>query len=291
MLGRLLPIALILAVFLPESALAYISPGEPTGFINDFAGALTIDQKNNLEQQLEAYEASTTNEISVAIINSLNGDTIENYSISLAEEWQIGKEAKDNGVLILVVVADRQMRIEVGYGLEPYLTDLEANQIINQIMKPAFQAGDFYGGLSGAVGGIEKILSGEQLDLPLSGDKKPINYGWLVDWLIFGFFVFFELIVSILARSKSWWGGGVVGGVVGLMVYFFVGLTLSIIAATFLIPLGLLIDYWVSKSYHQAKAAGRPWLFFGGRGGSSGSGGFGGFGGGSFGGGGSSGRW
>ncbi len=275
---------------LPVSVLAYVSLGSPAGFVNDFAGVLTVEQKNSLEQNLQAYQASTTNEIAVVTVNSLGDETIESYSIKLAEEWQIGTEAEDNGVLILVAVDDRQMRIEVGYGLEPYLTDLESNQIINGIMKPAFQAGDFYGGLSGAVGGIQKVLNGEQFDMPVASSKK-VDYSGLINLAFFGFFIFFELIVSVLARSKSWWGGGAVGAIISAIIYFFIGLGLAIAAVTILVPLGLLIDYLVSKSYDKAKAAGRPWVFFGGGRGGSGGGGFGGFGGGSFGGGGSSGRW
>lgn len=276
---------------MPVSVLAYVSPGSPTGFVSDYAGVLTVDQKSSLEQKLQTYEASTTNEIAVVTINSLDGDTIENYSIKLAEERQIGKAAEDNGVLILVAVADRQMRIEVGYGLEPYLTDLETNQIIEGVMVPAFRANDFYGGLNGAVDGIEKILSGEQFDVPVVSTKKSVDYSGLINFAFFGFFLLFELVVSILARSKSWWGGGVAGGAIALIVYFLATTVLAITTAVILIPLGLLIDYLVSKSYHKALAADRPWVFFGGGRGGRGGGGFGGFGGGSFGGGGSSGRW
>ena len=80
--------------------------------------------------------------------------------------------------------------------------------------------------------------------------------------------MFSELIVSIFARSKSWWGGGVAGGAIALIIYFLATVALAITAAAILVPLGLLIDYLVSKSYDKAKAEGRPWVFFsGGRGG------------------------
>lgn len=282
---------LTLTVLLPVSVLAYVSPGQPTGFVNDYAGVLSVDQAASLEQELQTYEQVTTNEIVVVTVPDLGGDTVENYAEKLFQEWGIGKAEEDNGALILVAVADRKMRIEVGYGLEPYLTDIESSQIINEVMKPAFQAGDFYAGLSGAVSNIEKILNGEQLDLPTASTEPSVDYSGLADFLIFGFFIFAEVIVSVLARTKSWWGGGLVGGIIAFLVYFFIGVALAISAAAILIPLGLLIDYLVSKSYDKAKASGRPWVFFGGGSGRGGGSSFSGFGGGSSGGGGASGGW
>ena len=111
-------LAIYITTFLvvPMFTFAYSSPGKPTGFIDDFANVLSIEQKDILEQKLSAFNASTSNEIAIVIIKSLDGDYIENYAVKLYEEWQIGKAKKDNGVLLLIAVDDHKMRIEVGYG-------------------------------------------------------------------------------------------------------------------------------------------------------------------------------
>jgi len=126
-------------VALSGVALAYTNPGSPTGFVNDFAGVFSGEQKATLEQKLVTFEKETSNEITVVTIKALDGDTIENFAVKLFEDWEIGKKDKDNGVLVLLAMDDRQMRIEVGYGLEGALTDAQSFWIINKIMKPAFQ--------------------------------------------------------------------------------------------------------------------------------------------------------
>ncbi len=126
----------------------------PTGYVNDFAGVLTSEQKNTLENFLKEYEQKTTNEIAVAIVKSLQGGEIEDFTVRTFEEWKIGKRGKDNGLLFLAAIDDRQMRIEVGYGLELYLTDGEAGEIIRNVIAPEFKKGNYYKGIND---GIDKI--------------------------------------------------------------------------------------------------------------------------------------
>lgn len=276
---------------LPLFVLAYQNPGQPPGFINDFAGMLTSDQRQTIEVKLENFQKETGNELSVVTIADLGGDTIENFAVKLFQDWGIGQKSKDNGVLLLISRDDRQMRIEVGYGLEGALTDAQSFWTINNIIKPAFQAGDYYSGISNGVDKIISITKGEFK--PDTAQSAPSNFNinsvFLIIWLVWIVFVWMG---SILARSKSWWGGGVVGGGIALLVGFFTVISLALLAGIILVPLGLFFDYWVSKRYSQFKETGArlPW-WFGGGGGSTGSGGWGGFGGGRSGGGGASGGW
>ena len=276
---------------LASPAGAYYNPGNPVGFVNDYASVLSQEQKATLENKISAYQKSTTNEIAVAVILSLQDDTIENFAVKLFEDWGIGSKEKDNGVLILVAIEDRKMRIETGYGVEGYLTDAQASWIINDIMKPAFRNNDYYFGVNGAVDKIMAALGGEELP-SASKTNNSAATDLLFSFIWFGGF-FIVILASILGRSKSWWVGGIVGAVFGLIIGAFLGgANSSLIWASILTPLGFLFDYVVSKQYQVSKKTGHyPW-WIGGSGRSGGSGGgFGGFGGGHSGGGGSSGSW
>lgn len=276
-------------VLLPVAVLAYTSPGKPAGFVNDFAGVLSAQDKMALEEKLSNFSKTYSNEISVAVVNDLGGDYIENYAVKLFEEWGIGKKGADNGVLVLVAINDRQMRIEVGYGLEGYLTDAQSNWIINNVMKPEFQAGNFYAGINGAV---DKIILATQGEVIPSQKSSGNGSGFPVeDLFYFGIFIVM-ILASVLGQSKSWWAGGVLGGIIGVIIGFIKGfMFFGIVSIVALIPLGLLFDFLVSRSHAKHKALGTvPWWMRGGRG-PGGGGGFGGFGGGRSGGGGSSGRW
>lgn len=280
------------SIFLPIAVFAYISPGQPQGFVSDFSGVLNAQDKLALEEKLSSFSKTYGNQISVVIVGDLGGDYIENYAEKLFKEWGIGMKGLDNGALVLVAINDRQMRIEVGYGLEGSLTDSQSNWIINNIMKPTFQANDFYAGLNGAV---DKIISATQGEKILS-DQDPIDASNFPVEDLFFFAIFIIMILaSVLGRSKSWWAGGVLGGIIGVVIGLVKGfLYFGLFSILALIPLGLLFDFLVSRSHARHKALGTiPWWISrgGGRHGGGGFGGFGGFGGGGSGGGGSSGRW
>ncbi|MFM2383449.1 MAG: hypothetical protein RIQ72_21 [Candidatus Parcubacteria bacterium] len=287
-------------------AYAYTNPGTPTGFVNDFAQILTAEQKQMLEQSLKDFEVQTTHEISVVTIPTLSGDTIENYANELFADWKIGKEGVDNGVLLLIALEDKKVRIEVGYGLEGALTDAESKYIIDKVIIPAFKNGQFAEGVQAGAETIKQAVVDEVVVVSSASAKSRTGFAGFIEKALniifsaFEFFlvigiVLFQLITSILAKSKAWWHGGVLGGLVGIAILFFAGLSIGIISTIVLVVFGLLIDYHVSKSYKAFKAGGtRPWFMSsGGHGGgwSSGGGGFGGFGGGSSGGGGASGGW
>lgn len=274
----------------PLAVFAYESPGTPKGFVSDFAGVFAPNEMEGLETELASYARASGNEIAVVTIPSLGGDTIENFAEELFKEWGIGKEGKDNGALLLVARDDRTMRIEVGYGLEPELTDLESGAIIRDVITPAFRNGDYFAGVQNGVRAMEDAIGGTYAPSPQPSPSGSVN----VDW----FWVFFFVplwLASVLGRSKSWWAGGVIGGVGGVVLGVVFGFLWSgVVAIALLVPLGLLFDFLVSRSYRRYRTMGGvpPWWLGGGhRSGGFGSGGFGGFGGGHSGGGGASGRW
>lgn len=282
---------IFILLFLPVLAFAYTLPGTPSGFVNDFTNTFSVDQKTALESKLKTFAAESSNEISVALIPNLGGDTIENFAVSLFKDWGIGKNKNDNGVLILVAKDDRQMRIEVGYGLEGALTDSQSNQIIANILRPAFRINDFYGGLNAATDAVVAATKGEYVPTVI-----PRDQGYTDDQILeIVFYSAFALmwLSSVLGRTKSWWLGGVLGGFVGIgigLVYGF--LFIGLVAMGLLIPFGLLFDYLTSRAYaRHGHRVGSGWWFGGFGSGGRGGGGFGGFGGGSSGGGGASGDW
>ena len=189
---------------------------------------------------------------------------------------------------MLIALEDREMRIEVGYGLEGALTDARSSWIIRNIIVPSFRENRFYEGIEESVNTIISATEGEY-----SGGEETASNNALIDAT--GPFILFFIIwfFSVLARSKSWWAGGIVGGIIGIVIGFIKGfIYMGIITTVILIPLGLFFDYVISRTYQKSKSEGGkpPWWTGGSRFGSGGSG-FGGFGGGMSGGGGASGRW
>ncbi len=129
--------------------------------VHDDAHVLKQETIDGLEKQLEVYEDSTSNQIAILIISSLDGDPIESYSMRVVEKWQLGQKEKDNGVLLLIAVDDHKMRIEVGAGLEGVLTDAVSSRIIRNEMAPNFRRADFDTGVTAAVNSIMAAIAGE----------------------------------------------------------------------------------------------------------------------------------
>ena len=278
---------------------AFVSPGQPTGHVNDFANVIDSGQRQTLESELSVFEKETTTQISVATVTSLNGEEIETYANEIFREWGVGTKM-NNGVLLLIAPNEKKVRIEIGYGLEGALTDLQSSRIINEIIIPQFKAKNYGQGATLGAEAIMKAVKGE--DFGTSYTAPATNTFWNSVFnnaggvIVFGIIII-QWLAAILGRSKSWWFGGVLGGAVGIVISLFYGLLFTgLISIVILIPLGLLFDFIVSSNYSKAKRTGTivPWFFGGGGsgGGSSfGGGGFGGFGGGSSGGGGASGGW
>ncbi|MCL6472623.1 MAG: TPM domain-containing protein [Firmicutes bacterium] len=302
-------IALLFFMGWSSAAKAALDLPQPSGYVNDFAGMLSQQTRSSLEDKLKSYEARTGNEIAVVTVPNLQGTTVEDFAVRLFEKWEIGKKGQDNGVLFLVAKNERKIRIEVGYGLEPELTDAQAYDIVTNIVSPRFKAGQFDEGFVSGVDAIIGVLSANGAVTGSGGtDENPVHVpardlGWLMYLGIFLVLSAFQWLVAVLGRTKSWWLGGVLGAIVGLLVMVF-SVVIGVILVAILTPLGLLFDFIVSRAYEEHKRRQRegredshiPWWAGGGWGpgggfGGGSSGGFGGFGGGRSGGGGASGGW
>ena len=219
----------------------------------DRAGVLSPQTKRSLEQSLEQFEARTGHQIVVHVTPSLEGLTIEEYSLRIAEAWKIGQKGLDNGVILTVAPNERELRIEVGYGLEGVLPDAVGARIIREQITPEFRAGNLEGGILAGVSAIEAAAQGEQLPLPKRSPRDDF------DTVAFWFKVFWILLILgiFVARTPLLW---------------------------------MLLGVPGSPRYRRYGGGGWGGGGFGGGGGGFGGGGFSG-GGGSFGGGGASGRW
>lgn len=265
----------------------------------DQTGTLSSSQVATITDQINTSRTQKDYQLAILLIKSLEGTAIEDYSLKVARAWGIGDKTANNGVLLLIAKDDRQMRIEVGRGIEADLTDAESGRIIRNTISPQFKKGDYYSGISLGVQNIAAQVEGRpQADTSVkvvsTADKGRVIEGILA--LIFIGFSGISWLAAILARSKSWWAGGAAGGLFGVLIAFAAAWVWWAIGLLVVLILGgLLLDWAVSRNFAKrvtrgddpAWWAGGTWL-----GGSSGSGGdFGGFGGGDFGGGGASGSW
>ena len=134
-------------------------PEKPEDYVTDFTSSLSLNDIFSLNKKLADYEEKTTNQIAVLIIQSLEGNNLENYSIQLADKWKIGKKGKDNGVILLIVKKDRRLRIEVGYGLEHLITDSKSGSIIRKTIIPLLKKNKFFDGINNGIDDIIKTIS------------------------------------------------------------------------------------------------------------------------------------
>jgi len=128
---------------------------DPVGKVNDFAGALETSQRATLESQLEDLERETSAEVALVTVPTLDGRSVEEYANALFNTWGIGKQGRDNGVLVLVAVQDRTMRIEVGYGLEGVLSDGLAGALMRETFLPRFRDDD---NRAGILDGMTRVI-------------------------------------------------------------------------------------------------------------------------------------
>ena len=187
--------------------------------VHDEAHVLSQSTLDNLEQTLKAFEDSTTNQIAILTIPSLDGEILEQYAIRVAHtEWKLGQKDKDNGVLLLVIVNDRKVRIEAGQGLEGVLTDALSSRIIRNEIAPNFRRGDYDAGVIAAADAIMKAIKGEykadrRSSSPIGGAGRFI---FLL--IIFILFSLFRYLSRRGGGNSSWSSGGgwFIGGGGGL---------------------------------------------------------------------------
>lgn len=220
----------------------------------DYANLLTESEEYQLEQKILAYEDSTSSQIVILVEGSLEGDDDFRYTQRLAEEWGIGQKGRNNGLLIAAFLKEKKIRIQVGRGLEPVVTDGESHDIIEKIIKPAFRSEAYYQGFDQALDAVYKAATGEFKADPKKKKRKMNADNWV-------FLIPLGIIIALLFFGRGR-GGGFGGGFAG--------------------------------GYMAGRMMGGGWgNFSSGSGGFGGGGGFsgGGFGGGSFGGGGAGGSW
>lgn len=153
-------ILLITLLLFPLQLLALDAPAL-TGRVNDLAGMLSPETRQQLEQKLAAFERDTSNQVAVLSVPSLQGDDIDQFSIRVAESWRLGQKGRDNGVLLILAQAERKVRIEVGMGLQGVLPDITAGRIIRETMRPYLKSGNFDQGISVGVDAIIAATKGE----------------------------------------------------------------------------------------------------------------------------------
>ena len=269
--------------------------------VTDLTATLTPTQVQALVETLRDFEMRKGSQLAVLIVPTTQPETIEQYSIRVAEQWKLGRKGIDDGAILIVAKNDRALRIEVGYGLEGVLTDATTNRILTETVIPRIRRGDFAGGIREGVDRMMTVVAGEPLPEPAAQTSQggaELRHYALVG-LVFAFFLS-GILRSILGRVP---GGLVAGGVLGYLAWLVSGaLFVAIIAAL----IGLLITMLggavigpgmggMAGGRNRGSGWGSGYGGFGrgyggGFGGGSSGGGFRG-GGGGFGGGGASGRW
>jgi len=210
--SRPLLAALLLAVLAGAASAALPIPPPPDRRINDYAGALSADERARLDDTLRARERESSSQIVVAIFRSLQGESLEDYSIRLAQAWRVGQKGLDNGVIFLVFLDDRKMRLEVGYGLESKLTDALASQILSQVVAPRFREGKVADGITAGLDAIEQAIAGTYKAAPQG--QAAQGQGWNPFQLVLLLIVvggLFSIMIPALygshVRRQGWTGG------------------------------------------------------------------------------------
>jgi uncharacterized protein len=178
-----------------------------TGPVVDDAHLLPGDAFDQLSQKLDDYSRANGTQLVVVTLPTLNGYSIEDYGYQLGRHWGIGQKGKNNGVLLIVDAGEKQVRIEVGYGLEGTLTDAESFLIIHNIILPRFRGGDFAGGITAGSDAILSVLGGKQLAIPQQQVHERGNTGFLMFLILI--FVALPLLRAMLSRG---YGSGRMGG-------------------------------------------------------------------------------
>jgi uncharacterized protein len=263
-----------------------------TGRVVDRAQVLSSSDHSRLNDLLAAHESRTSNQVAVLILPSLAGEPLEEFSHRVASAWGLGYKGTDNGVLLLVALQERKIRIEVGYGLEGTLTDAKSSRIIRNEMVPRFRQEEYSKGIMAGVQAILQTIEGTYTPSPPTNEKQA---GF---WAIFFQAVFLGTIVALFLGGRRVWSGALIGSILSFFIALPVALWLGLLAGvvtTLLVSLftkggSPLVRGPLTGGSHPGWGGGL-WPP-GGRIRSSGGfgGGFGGSGGG-FGGGGASGRW
>lgn len=184
----------------------------PPKLVNDFADILSDQQERALEEKLLRYGDTTSTQIAVVIVETINDEDPNLYAAELGEKWKVGQSGKDNGLVFLVAKGDREMAIQNGYGLEAVLTDALTKRLIEQYIIPQFKADNYYAGIDEGTDQIFKLLAGE-----FTGKSKRSSGSKRFPW-----FLLVLIAIIFFTRFKSGRGGG--GGYRGSGGYWIGGM-------------------------------------------------------------------
>jgi uncharacterized protein len=276
-----------LCVFAVSVAGAEVAVPPLKARVTDLTGTLAPAQHDTLERELQAFESRKGSQIAVLIVPTTRPEAIEQYSLRVAEAWKLGRKGIDDGVLLLVAKDDRELRIEVGYGLEGAIPDAVAKRVISEIIIPFFKQGDFYGGIHAGVTRLIRLVDGEPLPPPQARDNSWSGIFDYAPFIIIAAFVGGGMLRALFGRLI---GGSVAGGVTGLILWFIAGSALMALIAGIVVFVLVMAAGVQLGSSRYGGGYGGGWSSGGGGGFSGGGGGFSG-GGGGFGGGGASGKW
>jgi uncharacterized protein len=269
-----------------------------TAHVTDSTGTLTVPERESLEAKLTAFEKAKGSQVAVLLVPSLDGETIEDFSTRVTDEWKLGRKGVDDGVLFVVAKQERKMRIHTGRGVQGTLTDALSRRIIADIVAPRFRTGDFAGGIDAGVDAIIKAIEGEELPLPAvkKSARKVDTISSYGDFLWMAFFAVPILGMVMRGMMGRALGAGATSGITGFVAWLVFGslvfgVVAGVLAFLFTLFLGSPMANRVGRGgggWGGGGFSGGGWS--GGGGGDFGGGGFSG-GGGGFDGGGSSGSW
>jgi uncharacterized protein len=219
--------ASIVILLLAAAAAAALDVPSLRSRVNDYAGVMSAAQAQALESRLGQFETETGHQVAVLTIPTLDGEDIEGFSIRVAENWKVGKKGFDNGVILVVAVKDRRVRLEVGYGLEGVLPDAIANRIIRDYIVPRFRSQEYTAGIIAGVDAVLKVIKNEPLPPSARSSERQqgANFNFIamlaVTLAMFGLMAFAS--TAKRRRNSMWaghgrrhppiyWGGGGFGG-------------------------------------------------------------------------------
>jgi uncharacterized protein len=206
-----LALAFLLLLILPALAQPKLPP--LTGRVVDLAEVLSPAREAALTEQLAAHEARTSNQVVVATLPSLQGYDIERFAVDLLRAWNLGQKDRNNGVLLLVAPNEREVRIEVGYGLEGTLTDALSSDIINSRILPRFRAGDLAGGITSGVDGILAVIEGTYEPIARPAEDQPQAIAPFL--MVLAWIIIVMIMNSRSRRRRRVWGTGLPGIMIG----------------------------------------------------------------------------
>jgi len=257
--------------------------------VNDQTATLNTEQKNSLEQTLRSFEEKKGSQIAVLIVASTAPETIEQYSLRVAEQWKLGRKKIDDGAILVIAKDDRTLRIEVGYGLEGALNDATSKRIISETIIPQFKQDNYFGGISAGVNQMIQVVNGEPL--PAAKQKNATDDNRIEQIIPFLFIFVIAAGGTFRALFGRLPGAMITGGIVAGLTWILAGaITVALIAGFIALIFTLLGGMTGGRGTGTYRGGDHSDSGGFGGGGFGGGGGFSG-GGGSFGGGGASGRW